>query len=125
MSIEYRWEIESVRVQEKHENKDNVIKRAKFLLYGTRNDESAFIIGEVDLEFNADSFTAYEDVTQEMMIDWVKEALGPEQILSYEETVASQLPPEELVAKPLPWVAVEEAPEYDAEPEVEEADEEE
>lgn len=101
--IEYRWEIDSIRVQEKQDDKDNVIKRVKFLLYGTRNDESAFIIDEVDLEFNSESFTAFENVTEEMMVNWIKDAVGSEKIEYYEETIESQLPPEELIVKPLPW----------------------
>ena len=53
-------------------------------------------------------FTPYADLTEEQVVGWVLDALGPEQVTAYEANVAKQIadqanPP--VVTPPLPWVA--------------------
>jgi hypothetical protein len=53
------------------------------------------------------TFTPYEDLTLAQVVGWVQDALGENQVASYEANVAQQIadqidPP--VVAPPLPWV---------------------
>jgi hypothetical protein len=53
------------------------------------------------------TFTPYEDLTLAQVVGWVQDALGEEQVASYEANVAQQIanqidPP--VVTPPLPWV---------------------
>ena len=62
--------------------------------------------GTVSLEEpDADSFTAYADISHDDAVEWVKTALGEEQVAAYEASVASQI---ELSKEPVsvagvPW----------------------
>jgi len=48
--------------------------------------------GTVSLEApDADSFTAYADITEADAIAWAKSAIGEEQVEAYEASVASQI----------------------------------
>ena len=53
-------------------------------------------------------FTPYEDLTQDQVVGWTKDALGDEQVAATEANVAAQIetqknPP--VVTPPLPWSA--------------------
>jgi hypothetical protein len=59
----------------------------------------------VSLDPNA-PFTPYADLTEDQVINWVQNAMGAEQVASYEASVAQQIadqanPP--VVTPPLPW----------------------
>jgi len=68
---------------------------------------SGMVYGSVGFTYAAgDLFIPYESLTENQVIDWVKEALGSEQVTAYEASVAAQIeaqmnPP--VVSKPLPW----------------------
>ena len=61
--------------------------------------------GSIGLE-RPDSLIAFDDLTETQVIGWVKDALGEEQVESYEENVANQIaalvnPP--VITPDLPW----------------------
>jgi len=48
--------------------------------------------GTVGLEApDADSFTAYSDISHDDAVEWAKSALGEEAVSQYEDSVASQI----------------------------------
>jgi len=48
--------------------------------------------GSVGLEApDADSFTAYADISHDDAVEWAKSALGEEAVSQYEDSVASQI----------------------------------
>ena len=42
-------------------------------------------------EPDADSFTAYSDISHDDVVEWAKSALGEEAVSQYEDSVASQI----------------------------------
>ena len=57
-------------------------------------------------EPDPDSFTEYSDITEDEAIEWVKETLGSDQVLTIGESLLNQIasqknPP--IVVLPLPW----------------------
>jgi len=71
---------------------------------GTYN---ATVYGTVGLTYTPGSpFTPYADLTQDQVIGWVQDVLGPDQVIALEANVAAQIeaqinPP--VVTPPLPW----------------------
>jgi hypothetical protein len=113
--IQYRFKIESIQVIEAIDNKENIVKKIKFLLEGTRNDKIEFVIDTVELEFNPEfeTFIPFEELTEETIINWVVFALGEERLSHYKELIAERIGPENIVDKPLPWNQISEAQEED------------
>tara|TARA_R100001163_G_scaffold18466_3_gene16325 strand:+ start:908 stop:1225 length:318 start_codon:yes stop_codon:yes gene_type:complete len=55
-------------------------------------DHSGRCYGTVGLEApDADSFTAYADISHDDAVEWAKSALGEEAVSQYEDSVASQI----------------------------------
>lgn len=52
---------------------------------------------------NAENFTLLNEVTEEQCVQWVKDALGEEQVAVYEAMVAEKSSAVEPVVTPLPW----------------------
>lgn len=55
----------------------------------------------------SENFIPFEELTEEVVIDWVKDALGSERIDQYIVTIEQRFGPETLVETPLPWVPTE------------------
>jgi hypothetical protein len=56
---------------------------------------------------NVDNFTPYEDLTNDIVIGWVKSMLGPDTVANYEESIQGQIdsqitPPVTPEVTPLP-----------------------
>jgi hypothetical protein len=57
---------------------------------------------------NVDNFTPYEDLTNEIVVGWIKSVLGPDTVANYEESIQGQIdaqinPPVTPQNTPLPW----------------------
>lgn len=80
-------------------------------LTGDQDGIVAFISGGTQFAppANADgSFTPYDQLTQEQVIGWVQDALGPDGVANYEANVQGQIdsilnPPVSPQNTPLPW----------------------
>lgn len=109
--ISYTWAIASL---ERHAA-DGVVYTAHWTLSasGAEGTEgasapSASAYGSIGLEApdtDSEDFVPYEDLTEEVVIGWVKDKLGEEQVTSMEEAleaqIAEQLAPSK--ATGIPW----------------------
>jgi hypothetical protein len=90
-----------------YDGETDVVFTVHWCMDGTDGVYTAGVYGSVGLTLAPDTdFTPYADLTQEQVIGWVKDAMGEEQVASYEENVANQIaalanPP--VVTPPLPW----------------------
>lgn len=107
MSNTYTWKIESLEVFPFAENQTNVVHKAHWRVNGSNDAHKATVYGVMPLAYVAgDAFTAYENLTEEKVIKWVKEVMGSEQVASILDSLDKQL---ELLANPisvspqLPW----------------------
>jgi hypothetical protein len=115
MSVTCNWTVAQLDCYPEYEGHKDVVFTAHWRLDGTDGEHTAGVYGSVGLTLDPEAkFTPYADLTQAQVIGWVKDALGEEQVTSYEESVAKQIealinPP--VVNPPLPWAAapVEEA----------------
>jgi hypothetical protein len=115
MTISYNWTIAQLDAYPEYEGHKDVVFTAHWRMDGTDGEYAAGVYGSVGLTLDPKAkFTPFEKLTEAQVIGWVKDALGEEQVTSYEENVANQIealinPP--VVRPPLPWAAapVEEA----------------
>lgn len=109
MAITYNWQIAQLDAYPTYENHTDVVFTVHWRMDGTDGEHTAGVYGSVGLTLDPEAdFTPYADLTEAQVIGWVKDALGEEQVASYEENVAAQIaalanPP--VVNPPLPWGA--------------------
>jgi len=70
----------------------DIVVTLHWQLTDSDGDHHGRCYGTVGLEApDADSFTAYADISEADAIAWAKAALGDEQVTAYEASVASQI----------------------------------
>ena len=57
---------------------------------------------------NVDNFTPYDELTNDIVVSWIKSVLGPDTVANYEESIQGQIdaqinPPVTPQNTPLPW----------------------
>jgi hypothetical protein len=108
MTITNTWNVVQMDVYPEKDGEEEVAFTVHWDLIGTNDIYSGRVYGSVGVNLDPDQpFTPYEELTQEQVIGWVKDALGEDQVTSYEENVAQQIknqinPP--VITPPLPWV---------------------
>lgn len=107
MTITNVWNIVRLDAYPEYEGEPDVVFTVHWTLSGTDGTYAGSVYGSVGVTLNPDApFTPYADLTQAQVIGWVQDALGEEQVASYEANVAQQIenqinPP--VVTPPLPW----------------------
>ena len=101
------WKIVSLKAFPSLDGKVNVISLVAYNVIAEENGISITHSGFVSLPTdNIESFTLYEDLSEETILGWVKYHLGIVGVESSEREVASQLqsnPPQAAVSVSLPW----------------------
>jgi hypothetical protein len=103
----YNWTVAQMDAYPEYEGHSDVVFTVHWRLEGTDGEHSTGVYGSVSLTLDPEAaYVAYADLTEEQVTGWVHEALGEDQVASYEENVANQIaelanPP--VVTPPLPW----------------------
>lgn len=109
MAISYNWSVAQMDVYPEYEGQPNVVFTVHWRMDGTDDVYTAGVYGSVGLTLDPEAtFTPFASLTEAQVIGWVKDALGEEQVTSYEESVTAQIeaqinPP--VVTPALPWSA--------------------
>ncbi len=87
--METTWSIANL---ERHTT-DGIVYTAHWTVSATDGDYSAGAYGSIGLEAPAegDAIIPYEELTPEVVIGWVKEKLGEDQVSSTEAALATQI----------------------------------
>jgi len=107
MAITNTWNIQQLDAYPELDGEQDVVFVVHWTLTGTDGTYNGSVYGSVGVTLDPDApFTPYADLTQAQVIGWVQDALGEEQVASYEANVAQQIenqinPP--VVTPPLPW----------------------
>lgn len=107
MPITNTWAVVQMDCYPEYEGESNVVFTVHWNLTGTDGPYIGATYGSCGVFLNSDSaFTPYADLTEEQVIGWVKEAIGPGGVEALEAGVAQQIkdqinPP--VVSPPLPW----------------------
>lgn len=110
MPIEFKWHIVpvNIRVKEVNGNPDTVLQ-VSFRVTATEGGHSAYLDNHVNLTPSENgSFTPFEQLTEQQVLGWVKEALTADRIAKFEHILTAEInykknPPVPLVSKPAPW----------------------
>jgi hypothetical protein len=85
----------------------DVVFTVHWTLNGTDGTYAGSVYGSVGVSLDEGSaFTPYADLTEAQVVGWVQDALGEEQVASYEANVAQQIADQQdppVVTPPLPW----------------------
>ena len=106
MAITHTW---SIRQLEQLNNGSGTVVRVQYNVNSTDGTVSTQSGGSVELDTkNIENFISYEDLTEELILDWVKEKLGPN-LGNHEVNNASWIdsvvnpPAPKTISTGLPW----------------------
>lgn len=105
----YKWTID--RMYTVNQPDPDYVVNVLWTLTGDQDGTVASIGGNSQFAPPADAggnFTPYDQLTQEQVIGWVKDGLGPDGVANYEANVQGQInsilnPPVSPQDTPLPW----------------------
>ena len=90
--ITYAWNCKTVDVHPQEEGKTNVVYNVHWVVTGIQEDYSATNIGTQVVSLSEVSdFIPLEDLTNETIVGWTKDAIGEEQVKAIETSIASQI----------------------------------
>lgn len=107
MSIINNWVVEQMNCYPSAEGQTDVVFTVHWRVNATDGTFYATAYGTVGITYVAGSpYTPYADLTQDQVIGWVQNAMGPEQVASIEASLATSIanqvnPP--VVTPLLPW----------------------
>ncbi len=108
--MEKTWEIVGIEAAPQINGFTNVVKTVGWRLIGTEDGHTTAIQGSINLEFNpanSEQFVPYENLTPEIVVNWIKSSLGEAQVTVYENLLQEQLnmlKAPQKVSLPLPWL---------------------
>ncbi len=92
MAITYDWNCKTVDVHPQEEGQTDVVYNVHWIVTGADGDYSATNIGTQIVPLSeGGTFIPFEDLTNEIVVEWTKEAMGEEQVASIEASIASQI----------------------------------
>lgn len=102
-----KWEVISLDSKPEYEGMANVVTAVKWIVQSDVHGKDNTVMGHTEIAFDADSpFINYDNLTSEVVLDWVKASLGEEKVASYESAIASHdevLEQRSQVNSGLPW----------------------
>ena len=107
MAITNTWGVVQMDAYPEYEGESDVVFTVHWTLTGTDGTYIGSVYGSVGVSLDEGAtFTPYEDLTLAQVVGWVQDAMGAEQVASYEANGAQQIedqiaPP--VVTPPLPW----------------------
>ena len=107
MAITNTWAVTQMDCYPEADGETDVVFTCHWTLNGTDGTYNGSVYGTVGVSLTPGApFTPYADLIEAQVVGWVQDALGEEQVASYEANVAQQIadqidPP--VVTPPLPW----------------------
>ena len=88
----YDWNCKTVDVHPQEEGETDVVYNVHWIVTGVDGDYSANCIGTQVVPLSeGGTFIPFEDLTNDVVVDWTKEAMGEEQVTQIETSVASEI----------------------------------
>lgn len=109
MAVTYTWAVVQMDAYPEYDGETDVVFNVHWTLTGAESGYQSYLYGSQSVTLDSETpFTPFDDLTEEQVLGWVFDAMGAEQVASYEATAAAQVadlinPP--VVTPPLPWSA--------------------
>lgn len=92
MEVTYDWNCKTVDVHPQEEGQTDVVYNVHWNVTGVEGEYSVTNIGTQIVPLSEGStFIPFEDLTNEIVVEWTKEAMGEEQVASIEADIAGQI----------------------------------
>ena len=90
--ITYDWNCKTVDVHPQEQGETEVVYNVHWIVTGVDGDYSASCIGTQVVPLNeGGTFIPFEDLTNDVVVEWTKEAMGEEQVTQIEAGIASEI----------------------------------
>ena len=90
--ITYDWNCKTVDVHPQEEGQTDVVYNVHWIVTGVEGEYSVTNIGTQIVPLSEGStFIPFEDLTNEIVVGWTKEAMGEETVASIETGIANQI----------------------------------
>jgi hypothetical protein len=90
--ITYDWNCKTVDVHPQEEGETNVVYNVHWVVTGIKDDYSVSNIGTQEVTLNPENpFIPFDELTNEVVVGWTKDAMGEEQIQAIKDSIASQI----------------------------------
>lgn len=90
--ITYDWNCKTVDVHPQEEGETNVVYNVHWIVIGAKEDYSVSNIGTQVVPLDPETpFIPFDELTNEVVVGWTKDAMGEEQVKSIEDSIASQI----------------------------------
>ena len=110
MATTYTWEVTNLYTMPVSAQEQDYVVTALYLVTGVDGEYTASLSNSAQFEVVADqpAYTPYADLTNEIVIGWVKEQLGVDGVANLEACIQGQIdsqinPPVSPENTPLPW----------------------
>lgn len=88
----YDWNCKTVDVYPQAEGETNVVYNVHWIVTGTEGDYTVNSVGTQVVALDTETtFIPFEDLTNEIVVGWTKEAMGEDQVQAIEDSIASQI----------------------------------
>jgi len=90
------WKVRNINCILDQDGKQNIVKEVEFIVDGLVN-------GVVEIPYVDGDFLSYDNLTEDVVIGWVKAALTDSIVAAYEDRAIELQAPPTTGDKPLPW----------------------
>jgi predicted xylose isomerase-like sugar epimerase len=107
--MEKTWKVESIESIVSQDGYEKIVKTLHWRLFASEDNYQTSVYGSVSLAVdseNTDDFIVYEELDENTVLEWLKDAMGEEQVAAYESSVEAQiynLQHPTVITNPLPW----------------------
>lgn len=104
----FNWTVKQLYTQT-IDGEQNYVVIANYDVVGVDGEYSSSISDSAKFSTdNVDNFTPYDQLTNDIVVGWIKSVLGPDTVANYEESIQGQIdsqinPPVTPQDTPLPW----------------------
>lgn len=90
--ITYNWNCKTVDVHPQEEGETDVVYNVHWIVTGVDGDYSSNAIGTQTVPLSEDgTFIPFEDLTNDVVVGWTKEAMGAEEVAQVEASIAGTI----------------------------------
>jgi len=90
------WKVRNINCILNQDGKQNIVKQVEFVV-------ANLVSGVVDIPYINGDFLSYDNLTEDVVIGWVKAALTDSIVAAYEDRAIELQAPPTTGYKPLPW----------------------
>jgi len=92
MAFTYTWGVNSMESYPEAQGLTDVVCTVNWVCNGTDGTNDGAIVGSIGVTLNPDApYTPYAELTQNQVVLWVQEALGPDMVKDIETAVGVQI----------------------------------